>query len=220
MADSANEKDLVKSAYDQIAQKYLDWSLENIGPRLKYTDLLISHLPAHASVLELGCGAGKPILERLSQHADKLYGNDISDAQLALAKQNCPHATMLPGDMIALDFEPGTLDGVVSFFAIFHLPRDEQSVMLSKLFAWLKPGGVVTLSTSAEDMPALRQRFLGAQVFWSSWGVEGYRKTMLDIGFEVLKEETLSGAPDDAGPDHPDHGLLFLWMLLRKPSAA
>ncbi|KAJ7818339.1 S-adenosyl-L-methionine-dependent methyltransferase, partial [Mycena olivaceomarginata] len=139
-----NPKSHVEQGYDLVADKYLAWS----GPRptttrMGYIADLVKKLPAGADILELGCGAGVPATQVLIAHEKgfNVTGNDISAAQIALARVHVPKATLIQGDMLALDFAPASFDAVLGFYSIFHLPKEEQALMIEKIRGWLKPGG-------------------------------------------------------------------------------
>jgi len=55
-------KQVVAAGYDVMAERYLAWSgLRPSAARLRYLALANELIPAGASVLELGCGAGLPV---------------------------------------------------------------------------------------------------------------------------------------------------------------
>src|ERR1700733_1918620 len=91
----SDPKHLVEHGYDQIAPKYLAWSAPRITTtRTHYLNKLMSLLPAGATVLELGCGAGVPCTQTLVANGFDVTGNDISAAQIELAKQHVPEAIL------------------------------------------------------------------------------------------------------------------------------
>ncbi len=117
---------LVESGYDRIAQRYLEFaqrSLERGKPstaRMNYLQKLLERLPAQAQVLELGCGAGVPCTQILAKQAH-LMGVDISAAQIELARQHVPNATLFQADMMTLEFPPATFDAIVAQFYGFAI---------------------------------------------------------------------------------------------------
>jgi hypothetical protein len=63
-----NPKRLVAQGYDIIADRYTIWAQRvRAEERARYTQLLHETLPTHATVLELGCGAGLPTTRTLAQ---------------------------------------------------------------------------------------------------------------------------------------------------------
>jgi SAM-dependent methyltransferase len=128
-ASSEDMKARLKTSYDAIANTYnAEFTTPNDPVRLHYLNLLLSRLPAHsqqtASVLELGCGAGVPATKHLLQ-VDKpvihVTGNDLSTAQLDLARKNLggyeDRLTLVEGDMLGLGFEGERFDAVTGFYS-------------------------------------------------------------------------------------------------------
>jgi len=89
-------KRIVSDAYDQIAERYLEWRA--LQPRqeelTRWLSLLHDHLQPGAAVLDIGCGAGIPLTRALSESFD-VTGVDISVRQIELARRNVPAARAL-----------------------------------------------------------------------------------------------------------------------------
>ncbi len=170
--------DSIKSSYDAMAADYTAWVEAKPSRRLHYLSKLLDSIPSDSSILELGCGAGIPVTLALAQHlkVKKIIANDISSAQIALAKerlQGYEHVNLVEGDMCTLSFPPSSLNGVVAFFSLFHLPRSEQPTQLLKIHSWLQAGGVLVINFGTENVEEHVNDFFGEQMAWSGWGVEG-----------------------------------------------
>jgi len=201
-----------------MATEYNQWTVPHSAIRLKYLDkLLLSLLEKKEpiSVLELGCGWGLPISQKLLSYPNiSLTANDLSSTQITLAKENLKEAghrvTFLEGDMLKLDLAPGSFDAVVAFYSIIHLPREEQVKLLVSIAKWLKPGGFLLSNFSAEDMQGtVMEKWLAEKgwMFWSGWGREGTVEKVKDAGLEIVFEEVATDVVDKAS---------FLWILARK----
>jgi SAM-dependent methyltransferase len=225
----ADLKSRLKDSYDAIAPKYNEWTIPHSTTRLHYLDQLLGHLPittsssspsTPVSVLELGCGCGIPVTQKLLSHPNfSVTANDLSSAQLALARASLlpdppgpahGRLTLLEGDMLALDFAPETFDAVIGMYSIIHLPRGEQVEMLRKIVAWLKPGGWMLANFAAEESAGGEtQNWLEEEkgwMFWSSWGSEGTLEKVREAGLEVVVQEAVDDVVDAK----------FLWILARK----
>ncbi|SMQ50935.1 unnamed protein product [Zymoseptoria tritici ST99CH_3D7] len=215
----SDTKTLVAASYDHMAEQYLSWTLTTPSQRLRYLSDFLSHIPPDSTVLELGCAAGTPILETLVGHPSctTIYANDISTKHIEMAQARCPTAKFLPGDMMALDFADGSLDGVVAFFSIFHLPREEQRTMFAKIASWLKVGGAMVFNLAGEEAEDSRQEFFGTEMFWSSFDVATSRKMVEEVGLEVVRNEVL--VDENLNKSDPDHETSFSWFFVRKPAA-
>ena len=95
-------------------------------------------------------------------------------------------ATIQPGDMRHLPFEPATFDAIVSSYAIDHLNRDGIGKALSEANRVLKPGGEFLLMVIAKDKwlqftfgPLLMHSRMVAGDYWES--------RLRDAGFEIVE---------------------------------
>ena len=202
-ADHQDYKALVRRGYDACAAAYEAARRSESAPEL---DLLLPYLARRAAVLDIGCGAGVPVAKVLARTC-WVTGVDISPEQIRRARQNVPSGAFLVADIMGVDFPSGSYDAVVSFYAIFHLPRAEHPELFRRIRRWLKPGGYFlgTLAAQAEEN-TLDEDFFGTQMYWSNFGLDEYRSILEKAGFELLAVQTLGhGYSDDAAPaeSHP-----------------
>ncbi|KAL4890576.1 S-adenosyl-L-methionine-dependent methyltransferase [Aspergillus ambiguus] len=210
----------VKKFYDQNASLYLESTQHPFELRLHYFRKLVARLPAaNASILELGCGAGVPCTQFLAQHERlKIVANDISETQIVLARKRLPPSVkLLHGDMTGLQFPPNTFDAVSAIYTVFHLPRDEQIIMLQRIYDWLKSGGFLLVTFSPHEVIGeYATSYLGGaatRLFWSGWGPEKTREILMEIGFHLELDEIMADmeAGRDGRVESPYH-----WVLARK----
>jgi ubiquinone/menaquinone biosynthesis C-methylase UbiE len=191
-------KKTVKEGYNTIAERYLAErrrDSEDVGLLSDF----ITRLPAHARVLDAGCGAGIPISQILSERF-YVTGVDFSEAQIELAKKNLPKATFLCEDMTKLNFPENTFDGVTSYYAIIHIPREEHLSLLANFHRMLKPCGLALLCLGAEHLvDDIDENYLGTRMYWSHYDTETYLRMLGDCGFSIIwsrrvEDETCEGA--------------------------
>lgn len=195
---------------------YLNWVEGQGSPRERYVQKLLSNLPAKPNILELGCGAGTPVLRMLLDHGASVVGNDISSKQIELAKTRCPEAELIAGDMAGLSFADEKFDGVAAFYALFHLPREEYKTFLGKIHAWMKPGGYFVFNLATVDQEDIHGEFFGHGMYWSSYGQDENLKILREAGFEVLEKEVLEAGDGNLKEGDPDYGVKFMWILAKK----
>ncbi len=185
---------VVRQGYDCIARDYTAWREQE--PDLFQAELqdLAARLPADASVLDVGCGAGVPFTLWLSERF-RVTGVDLSAEQLALARQNVPRATFLQQDMTALDMPPQSFDAVTCFYALIHVPRERHAQVLSGFHRALKPGGYLMLITGNGDNPDDIGDFFGAEMYWSHYDRATSLQMVRDAGFEVLWDKVVADRP-------------------------
>jgi SAM-dependent methyltransferase len=103
--------------------------------------------------LDVACGPGV-VARALAPLVAEVHGVDATPAMVALAQReararNLTNLTFSLGDAGALDFDPGAWDGVVSRFALHHIPVPERiMVQLARVVA---PGGCVVIADSLAD---------------------------------------------------------------------
>jgi ubiquinone/menaquinone biosynthesis C-methylase UbiE len=172
-------KAVIEHGYDTVADSYLAWSAPRPTlTRAAYIERLLENLPKGAKILELGCGAGVPSTQNLISSGMSVTGVDISGAQIALARKHVPEATLIHCDMMKLEFTPATFDAVVGFYSIFHLPKDEQVIMIERVQMWLKEGGWFLCNFNSEEGEFVRENWFKPEVTMisASLGVEGTRE--------------------------------------------
>jgi ubiquinone/menaquinone biosynthesis C-methylase UbiE len=191
-------KKTVKEGYNVIADRYLaERTRDSADVRL--LEDFMGRLPAHAHVLDAGCGAGVPV-SRILNERFRVTGVDFSEAQIELARKNVPEAEYVCQDMTQLDFGENTFDGITSYYAIIHIPREEHPSLLANFHRMLKPGGFALLCLGAEHLiDDVDENYLGARMYWSHYDSETYLKMMEEIGYKILwskivADETCEGA--------------------------
>ena len=191
-------KKTVKEGYNAIADRYLAERTRD-SEDVRLLDELIERLPRNANVLDAGCGAGVPISQMLSEHF-YVTGVDFSEAQIELAKKHVPKGNFICQDMTKLDFPDGSFDGICSYYAIIHIPREEHRSLLANFYRMLKPGGFALLCLGAEHLvDDIDENYLGTRMYWSHYDTKTYLKMLKDCGFLIIwsrrvADETCEGS--------------------------
>ncbi len=152
----------MKAYYDRRAPEYDEWYrgagrfAERDRPGWNQeVDALCGALaalpPAHT--LDVACGTGF-----LTRHLPgRVVGLDQSDSMLEEARQQAPNATFVQGDALALPFEDGSFDRVVTAHFYGHLEDGDRERFLAEARR-LAPELVVVDSALREDVePEERQ---------------------------------------------------------------
>ena len=172
VAARAAQRDLVRRGYDAISGAYRSddgqaavSSAEDVGRYAGWATELADLLPAGATVADLGCGIGLPATRALTDHRLRVIGVDFSAVQLARARRLVPAARFVQADMAALHLRPASLDAVVSFYALIHVPLADQRALFPRIRSWLRPGGYLLAITGAQRWTGT-EPYLGAHMFW------------------------------------------------------
>jgi SAM-dependent methyltransferase len=203
-------KQVVEKGYDRIAERHLEWAqTTRAEERIRYTAVLLDELPAGAAVLDLGCGAGVPTTLALARRFE-VTGVDISERQVALARENVPEARFVHADATQLDFPPASFDAVAAFYSLIHVPRQEQPKLMQAIASWLRPGGLLVAAMGTHSVQAdVAEDFLGAPMYWSSFDSQTNERLIEESGLHVIsaREETAMEF---------DEPVTFLWVIARK----
>lgn len=205
-----NPKETVQAGYERAADAYLADRPQD-SPDIAALEQLVSRLAPGSSVLDAGCGAGVPILQRLTERY-RVVGVDFAERQLALAARHAPAATLACMDLTRLGFAAGTFDAVVSYYAIIHIPRDEHAGILAAFHRLLRPGGLAFLCLGATDIADdLADDFYGVPMYWSHYDAPTYLTLLGQAGFNIMWSEIIS---DSLGGEAATGGHLF--VVVRK----
>jgi len=213
VAAALDPKAIVAAGYDRIADRYLDWSpLRPSAARQRGLGMADAAIPSGANILELGCGAGVPMSAALAR-GRHLTGVDLSAEQIRRARRNVPDATFLQADLATLERPAASVDAVVAFYSLTHVPRDEHAALFGRIRTWLRPGGVFVASLGVEDEPGdVEAGWLGVDMYFSHFSARVNRRLVEEAGLVVEWAEVLS-EPEDR------FDARFLWILARAPGA-
>ena len=147
---------------------------------------LISRLKKNSKILDLGCGVGLPHDKYFVDNKIALTGIDISEKHIALAKKNVKNAKYLVGDFFSKDVS-GKFDAIVSYFAIFHIPREEHLRLFKRINSLLNRDGYILVTLGAEEMKCdVNPDFVGAPMAWSSYSVGKNKRLVQEAGFNII----------------------------------
>jgi cyclopropane fatty-acyl-phospholipid synthase-like methyltransferase len=201
---------LVARGYDRVADAYAALEGELEWPRLRRLRELLELLPKRARVLDLGCGSGVPATRALVDAGHTVVGVDVSREQAERARRYVPEAQIVEASALELELEAESLDAVVAFYVIDHLPREEHGTLLASIRSWLRPGGWLLLTFDTADHPGVVADWLGTPMFFSQFDPETSERLVREAGFDVVsaaRETQLEGTRE----------VTFLWVLARRP---
>lgn len=180
------DKDLVRKGYDKIAKVYLV-NRDRLKSG-KYVQQLLKYLPKKSTILDLGCGAGIPVDDILIKSGHSVIGIDISGEQIKLARQSCRGGDFLVGDIRDLKPAEYQANAVISFYTIFHVPRDEQPKLLKIIASYLPAGGILLVTMGDREFEGGHSMY-GEPMWSSQYGTVKNRKLVEAAGFSILTDE-------------------------------
>ena len=180
-------KDIVREGYDKIAEQYDEFNTQ-ISNEEELREF-ISMVKSAAYVLDAGCGTGR-VARFLVDSGFQVTGIDISPKMLDLAKHRVPEATFEIGDMTTLQYEDDSFDGVVSTYAVFHVPRMKHFALFQDFRRILKTGGVLLFSIGnhpeGSDSVWEWDEFQSVLMYSSYYGPEKSIELLKSTDFEIV----------------------------------
>lgn len=190
-------------------------------------------LPSASSVLECGCGTGKPIGRTIADSGHRYHGIDAAAGMVEVSRKQIPEGDFEVVNM--LSFNPDRqYDGIVASLSLFELSLEENREMGRNWMKWLKPGGYFLLSTIAtvtgEEFigdaqsfdpksgcaEGVKTNFMGNKILVTVFTQGGWRKLLEDAGFEIVStEEKLFVSEAENTSDEPR-----FYLIARKPVGA
>lgn len=120
-------------------------------------------------VLDIGCGYGWCELNFLKRGVKKIIGIEISDEDLTTVRKNIKNirAEFKVGSAIDLPFKNNSIDTIVSWEVIEHIPKNTEKLMFKEAWRVLKKGGHFYLSTPYKSFVS--------NMFDPAWFLIGHR---------------------------------------------
>ena len=193
-------------------QASLDW----------ITSTLSSSGIKQATCLDIGCGTGRPVCQRLADAGHDVQGIDISEEMINAAKQRVPNASFEVADIKS--WTPSQSYDVIAvyFSLISNVTQDEIRQTLQRIYEWLKPGGLFVFATVPVPANNAEIKWMGREIVVSGLGVEEFGQWFRKVGFEIVKEEESKFMPKgveagltDKEEDVWEEGHLFIYARKR-----
>lgn len=163
------------AAWDELRQRLVeqDW-----------LDRIVGLLMPGGSVLDIGCGTGKPVAAYLFEQGLRVTGVDSSVAMIAMCRENFPQAEWLVGDMRALALGR-RFDAILAWHSFFHLSFDDQRAMFPRFAAHAEAGAILMFTSGPMHGEAIGE-WQGEPLYHASLAPEEYRARLEENGFTIL----------------------------------
>jgi ubiquinone/menaquinone biosynthesis C-methylase UbiE len=172
--------------------------------QLRARSYQLLRLPAGATVVDAGCGAGLAVAE-LAEHATHAIGIDLDPAMLAAARSRFPGIDVRAADLNGLPLGDGQVHGYRAD-KVYHVLSDPYAA-LAEARRVLIPGGRIVLVGQDwdavvidSDQPELTRRIAHARADTVPYPriARAYRNVLLDAGFHDVDLEVHAAAFTDA----------------------
>ena len=132
-------RETTRSVYAFVASVY-----RRLAIRRSLDFYINKHFAPGARLLHAGCGSGQ-VDQHLTEEM-KVTALDISLPALESYRRNNPHAAAVRrGDILNLDFEQASFDGVYNLGVVEHFTAEQIRKIFSEMGRVLKPGGKIVV---------------------------------------------------------------------------
>jgi SAM-dependent methyltransferase len=137
----------IRAVYDAVAQEYAAAFADELDAKPFDRELLAEFAAAcPGRIYDVGCGAAGHVTRFLADRGADVTGIDVSSASIDIASAREPALRFEVADMCQLPCGDGALGGLVAFYSVIHLPREQVPVALAEFRRVLRPGGVLLVS--------------------------------------------------------------------------
>ncbi len=201
----------ILDTYQRVGPKWAEVRDRRLFEK-RWLDRMLSHTPLHADrrrVLDLGCGAGRPIATYLTERGARVTGVDGAASMIEVFQRVLPGVRAIHADMRGLTLgEP--FDAILAWNSFFHLSPDDQRAMFSTFSTHAAPRAVLMFTSGPSASVAIGQ-VEGEPVYHSSLDPAEYRALLADHGFQEL-----AFVPED--PDCNGHSVWLARFVGRAAS--
>lgn len=141
----------ISASYDRIAPHWYGSTFDRSNG-ISQHERALKLVSPRGVALDLGCGSSGRIIDLILKRGFAVEGLDISQEMLRLAKERHAEVKFYHADICQWEF-PQNYDFISAWDSVWHVPLQQQSAVLKKICAGLRPHGVVIFTTGGVDAP-------------------------------------------------------------------
>ena len=146
-----------------------------------WLDRFCALMPEVGTVLDLGCGVGRPVARYLVERGFGVVGVDTSPEMLAVGRAEWPALEWIQADMRTLALGR-RVAGILAWNSFFHLDHDDQRAMFAVFEAHAAPGAPLMFTSGPAHGEAIGT-LEGEPLYHASLDPAEYRRLLTRHGF-------------------------------------
>jgi ubiquinone/menaquinone biosynthesis C-methylase UbiE len=197
-----NINQITQQTYDMVAEVYhelyKDEMLHKAYDR-KILDKFSQSLSNNSIIYDIGCGPSGHIGYYLFEKGYDVVGVDISEKCIAMASKYHPEMKFIKMDMTNLELEDNSIDGIIAYYSIIHIPKRYISKIFQEFHRVLRAGGKLLVVVKEGDQEGLQEELLGlkTQIYFTLFRQEEIIKYYIENGFKILFNQKRSPYEDE-----------------------
>jgi SAM-dependent methyltransferase len=174
--------------YDRIADEYAERLYDELAGKPFDREVLdrFATLIGHGRVCDVGCGPGH-VTRYLHERGCDAFGIDVSPRMVKIARTRNLGCDFEVGDLRALEIADGSLAGVVCFYSLIHLDRNEFAPALARLRRALAPRGrlLIAIHEGSDSRQPGEMWGIPVNLQFNFFTYEELTAALLDAGFAI-----------------------------------
>lgn len=180
---------LIKLGWDNYAKSTK--AERSVASEYTILKLFSDLLPKYSTILDVGCGSGKPITTFFSNEGHNIHGIDISPNQINKAKLQLPKSNIKVADMLNFDYPDNYYHGVVCLHSLVHVERIYHAKILRRIYQTLKPGGLFLISVNTNSREGVSFLTPDIQMFYSHFDQFESIKHIISAKLSIIHKENI-----------------------------
>ena len=185
--------DYVRISYDTVAESYAEYVRDSLtgAPLVSAALQVFAGLVGGGKrVADVGCGPGH-VTGYLRALGVDAFGVDLSAAMIGVARREHPGSAFAFGSMTALGIADESLDGLLAFWSLIHVPDEAIPGVLAEFRRVLRFGAPVLVGFHLGDRSRLKTEGYGGHpmnVYVHRRPTERMTAWLEDAGFVVTSQ--------------------------------
>lgn len=171
----------IGKAYNQITHL---WETDefNGSNGIEQHERAIAFLNSRGPALDVGCGCSGRFIDLLLSKGFEPEGIDVSPEMVRLARKKNPDINIHQEDICKWEITK-KYDFITAWDSIWHVPLDQQELVITKLISSLNSNGVLIFTCGGTDKRSeLKDDFMGPEVYYSTLGMNAYLNLFSSLG--------------------------------------
>lgn len=197
--------------FNYLGKRYEDAYANSPNLKSVIQDVLANLKPG-SSVLDVGCGTGKPVAAMIASAGHSVYGIDVADEMVRISRSQV-QGRFEKADLRS--FNPSqNFDAIFVIFSLYQISPSETHAAAYRFARWLRDDGVLVLGTTSGSSINLNRPGLLDDKIWGcirwlnkTWmtkttnetflSEEGWRSLLNSAGFTIESEKLFKFLPED-----------------------
>ncbi|MEV0845495.1 class I SAM-dependent methyltransferase [Streptomyces sp. NPDC049954] len=158
LADTRASYDTVAADYAELTRHLLDETPEERAVLAHFAHLI--RTAGGSSVADVGCGPGR-VTAHLGGLGLDTFGIDLSPGMVEVARRDHPGLRFETGSMTDLPLPDASVDGLIAWYSLIHVPDEEIGTVLAQFRRVLRPGAPLLLGFHVGDGSRLKTEGYG-----------------------------------------------------------